>query len=266
MIYHLRYWRIYFLFLITVALIGCSTQVRKASELPEMPTASDQTEPERRAQLRLDLAAAYFENGQIEVALDEIKIALGIYTGFAEAYDLRGLIYASISMNELAQQNFRKAIQLRPKNARFWHNQAWFYCQTNRSDDAIGSFETSLGLAKSTELAKTWLAYGICQARAKNWNHAESLLLKAYGREPSNILIKLNLAEVFYQLEKYNMALQFIEEIKHNLIDKDAPLLWLNWKVHKKIGNDVVAREIEAEILQKFPNSPERLLLNLGKF
>jgi type IV pilus assembly protein PilF len=42
----------------------------------DRPTASDETDALKRARIRLDLAAAYFAQGQLTTALDEVKLAL----------------------------------------------------------------------------------------------------------------------------------------------------------------------------------------------
>src|SRR6218665_3555390 len=47
---------------------------------------SDEPENRRRARLRLELAANYFETGQAAVALDEIKQALAADPEYADAY------------------------------------------------------------------------------------------------------------------------------------------------------------------------------------
>ena len=253
-------------FSICLGLLGCSNFVPRSSDSLDLPTISDQTQSERRSRLRLDLASAYFENGQSEIALDEIKQALSIYAPLADAYNLRGLIYASMAMNDLAKQNFKKAIQLSPKNARFWHNQAWFYCQIDQLNEARTFFEKAIQLSTPVEIAKTWLAYGICEAKAHNWNRAESLLVLANERDPNNVMSKLNFAEVLYQLHKFDRALKLVTEIKHNLSYKDSSVLWLEWRVQKKIGNDNAAKVIASEIQLRFPNSPEYTLLNTGRY
>ena len=52
-------------------------------------TASDEPDTRRRARLRLELASGYFEQGQTNVALDELKQALVTDPSFADAYNLR---------------------------------------------------------------------------------------------------------------------------------------------------------------------------------
>ena len=58
----------------------------------DLATESDESPQQRRARLRIELAAAYFDQGQTLVALDEVKQALLADPGFADAYNLRGLV------------------------------------------------------------------------------------------------------------------------------------------------------------------------------
>ena len=49
-----------------------------------------------RAALRLQLASAYYEQGQFGVALDEAEQALTLAPGDAQAYGMRALILAAM--------------------------------------------------------------------------------------------------------------------------------------------------------------------------
>ena len=62
-------------------------------------------------------------------ALDEIKQALHAKPDMAEAYNLRGLIYASLGDTQLAEDSFQRALQLNPRDADTMHNYGWFLCQ-----------------------------------------------------------------------------------------------------------------------------------------
>src|SRR5207237_1429003 len=73
----------------------------------DVPAASDQTNTARRAQLRLELASGYFGRGQTTTALDEVKQALALDPNLAEGYNLRGLIYAGMGEERLADESFR---------------------------------------------------------------------------------------------------------------------------------------------------------------
>ena len=69
----------------------------------------------RRARIRLELASGYYEEGKTEVALDELKQVLAIDPNFADAYNLRGLIYMRLGDNRQAEESFRRALAINPR-------------------------------------------------------------------------------------------------------------------------------------------------------
>ena len=79
-------------------------------------TASDQTDTDRRAQVRMELAGAYFGRGQLETALDEVKLALQVQPQLVDAFNLRGLIYAAMGEPQLADESFKRALVLYPRD------------------------------------------------------------------------------------------------------------------------------------------------------
>ena len=79
----------------------------------DLVTASDETDLAKRARIRLELASAYFAQGQAATALDEVKRALAIDPDNVGAYNLRGLIYASLGEVGYAEESFRRALSLK---------------------------------------------------------------------------------------------------------------------------------------------------------
>ena len=114
-------------------LSGCATGVTSAADggarQAEPMTAFDEPEIRRRARIRLQLASSYFEQGQTTVALDELKQAIAIDPSFAGAYNLRGLIYMRMNEPGLAEESFRRAIALNPRDSDAHHNYGWMLCQ-----------------------------------------------------------------------------------------------------------------------------------------
>ena len=97
--------------MLEIELLACEAQA-------ELATSSDQTSGQRRAAIRLQLAIGYFEQRQMEVALDEIKQSLQADPEFADAYGLRALVYMEIGENKLAEDNFLRALKLAPESCR----------------------------------------------------------------------------------------------------------------------------------------------------
>ena len=99
--------------LVGALLLGaCATQPpaeAPQTELKDRMTASDEPDAVRRGRARLELAAAYFSRGQMTTALDQIKQAIGADPNSSDAFNLRGLIYANLGDQALAEESFRRA-------------------------------------------------------------------------------------------------------------------------------------------------------------
>ena len=77
-------------------LTACATGNSGTSGSAELKTASDQTVAEKRANIRLQLAVGYYQQGKYDIALDEIKQAIAADPSYADAYGMRALIYTAM--------------------------------------------------------------------------------------------------------------------------------------------------------------------------
>ena len=98
-----------------------STQTDRVGMAPsaqrDRTTESDETPDTRRARVRLELATAYYARGQLPIALDEVKLALSADPKLVPALNLRGLIYAGLADHSLAEESFKRALQMDPRDA-----------------------------------------------------------------------------------------------------------------------------------------------------
>ena len=117
------------------ALQGCATNTSPAISDADagLVTPSDEPESRRRARIRLELASNYFELGQTAVALDEVKQSLSADPSYADAFNLRGLIYMRLNDYPQAEDSFRRALSLRANDANILHNYGWLMCQQQKS-------------------------------------------------------------------------------------------------------------------------------------
>ena len=159
-------------YLLGIAMLGlnaCSTST------PGLDTLT-QAEPDatrQRAMRRLSLASAYYEQGQNDVAQQEVRAALQIDSQFADAYSLLGLIHQRDNAALLAQQSFEHAIQLASASSvnsaelsAIQHNYGWFLCQQKRYVEAQFQFERAVSHVNYRQVDKTRKAIELCQVRA----------------------------------------------------------------------------------------------------
>jgi type IV pilus assembly protein PilF len=229
-------------------------------------TASDQTDNDRRARVRLELASAYFARGQIETSLDEVKLAIQVNPNLPEAYNLRALIYAAMGEDRLAEASFTRALQLSPADGATLHNRAWFLCQRDRFAEAQLQFAALLAQSQYRDVARTQLARGVCFGRNKQWTEAENALMRAYELEPANPSTGVNLAEVLYQRQAYERARFYIGRVNDVADSVNPQTLWLATRIERKLGQESGVRLYGERLRERFPQSPEAALFEQGKF
>ena len=80
----------------------------------------------------MELASAYFGQNQMTTALDQVKLAIAADPNYGEAFNLRGLIYANLGDHVLAEESFKRALQINPRDADTMHNYGYYLCQQKR--------------------------------------------------------------------------------------------------------------------------------------
>lgn len=250
------------LFGLLVLLVGCAAP----SPDREIRTESDQTGPEKRARVRLELASAYFGRGQATTALDEIKLALAAQPDLPEAFNLRGLVYASLNETALAEQSFQRALQLAPKDGDTLHNYAWYLCQQRRFADAEAQFAAALGAPQYADVPRTLLARGVCLARNGRWADAERSISRSFELDPANPSAAFALAEVLYQRGEFERARFYVRRINSQPEQSNAQSLWMAARIERRLGNMAGVEDFARQLRERFPNSAEVQLLARGRF
>jgi len=228
-----------------------------ANETRDRVTASDEPDAHKRARARMELASAYFGRGQMATALDQVKLAIGADPLYGEAFNLRGLIYANLGDNALAEESFKRSLQLNPRDADAMHNFGWYLCQQKRYGESSALFAQALAQPQYRGVARTLLAQGICQAYAGQLGESEATLSRAYELDPSSPLTATNLSEVLYRRGEYERARFYVRRVNAQPDVANAQTLWLAARIEMKLGNRQGANEFGNQLRNRFPDSRE---------
>jgi type IV pilus assembly protein PilF len=247
------------------SLAGCALQA-PSSELKDKVTESDEPDAARRARVRLELASAYFSRGQMNVALDEVKLALAADPTLGPAFGLRGLIYGSLGDHALAEESFRRALQLNPRDVDTMQNFGWYLCQRQRYPEADRLFQDALKSPLNDEVSRTLLTQGICMARGGDLEKAETTLKRAYEIDVGNPAIAVNLAEVHYRRGDYESARFQMRRINAVREASSAQTLWLAIRIENKLGNKQGIDTLGKQLRDRFPQSREASALAAERF
>ncbi|CAN7289376.1 type IV pilus biogenesis/stability protein PilW [Massilia sp. LjRoot122] len=235
----------------------------------ELKTASDQTAAEKRASIRMQLAVGYYQQGKLEIALDEVKQAIAAEPGNAEAYGLRALIYTAMGQLPLADENYQTALRLNPGNPDLSNNYGSFLCQSlNKPAQAMPYFDTALRNRAYQTPVSALVNAGLCSIRSKNFLAAERYLLEAVRYNPDLQASNAGLARTYYERRDYQRAGFFINRlIETSKLDKlSADALWLALRVQRKLGDRSQEASLAAQLRRRFPGSPEYAAFERGAF
>jgi type IV pilus assembly protein PilF len=252
-----------------VLLAGCATQPGTgpgaASGRGEIMTESDEPDVRKRARIRLELAANYFQQGQTNVALDELKQALVTDPTYADAYNLRGLVYMRMNDNALAEDSFRRAMTLNPRDGDVLHNYGWLLCQQNRHSESLAMFGRAMATPLYGGQAKTLMTQGLCQVRAGQTAEAERSLSQSYELDAGHPVTGYNLANLLFQRGDLTRAQFYIRRLNNSNL-ANAETLWLGIKVERGLGSREAMLQLADQLKKRFGQSREAAAYERGAF
>jgi type IV pilus assembly protein PilF len=249
-----------------VLLLAACASRPPATETREARPANEAGDPVRRAQVRMELAALYFGRGQYTTALDELKQVLSARPDLPEAFSLRALVYSAMGETRLAEEDFQRTLQLVPSDGSTMHNYAWFLCQQGRFAESEALFNKALGQSQYRDIVRTYLAQGVCQARAGRWAEAERTLSRSYELDPANPATAFNLAEVLLRRGELERARFYVRRINAVADQSSAQSLWLAARIERRLGNIDAMQDHGRQLRDRFPQAPETLLYERGRF
>lgn len=248
---------------------GCTTQttvIGSVGDGKDLVTASDESDTAKRARLRMELASGYFGRGQMTTALDQVKLALQADPNLSEAYSLRGLIYANLGDDALAEESFRRALQLNPRDADAMQNFGYYLCQKKRYPEAGAMFDRALAVPQYRDQSRTLLTKGVCEAFAGQLAESEATLTRSYQLDPSNPSTAVNLSEVLFRRGDYERARFYIRRVNAVPSLTGSQTLWLAARIEQRLGNRAGAQEFGEQLRSRFPNSREAGSYERGQF
>jgi type IV pilus assembly protein PilF len=175
--------------------------------------------------------------------------------GYAQAYNILGLVYAVLGDDRKAEQNFAQALQLAPNDSDIHHNWGWYLCQHNREREALTEFETAVRnpLYRTPEIAL--VNAGRC-SQATDVRAAESYYRRALVAQPGNPLASLGLAQIAYQGGRYDEARTWMKGV---MLTTNPPPegLRLGMCVERKLGDRQAELSYVSQLRNRYPEAPE---------
>jgi type IV pilus assembly protein PilF len=244
-----------------------ASQTRVEPRPSDAATRAQQADAElkRRAQIRLELASAHYQQANYPQALEELRAALAIDPDNVAALGLMGLVQMDLGERAQAEESFQRALRIAPNDSDLLNNYGWFLCQTGRAREAIPQFQAALSNPLYSTPARALHNAGICSLRFGDEAGAEAYFTRAFQIDARNPVAMYNLGEIYLKRGDIERA-RFHSRRLIEFYPPTAETLWLALRVERKAGDRDAVASLGAQLRRQFPSSREANLLQRGAF
>lgn len=223
------------------------------------------SESRQRAGAFTDLATAYFTRGQYKVALDELRKAITADNRYGPAYNIYGLIYMELAEDKLAEENFRRAIELDRNDSETRNNFGWYLCSRGRHNEGLEQFSMAIRNPLYSKPEQAMANAGVCAEMKGDLALAEANLNKSLKLVPDNPNALIQLASLHFRQGRLNDAQRLLG--RHaELSPPSAQSLWLGVRLERKLGDRSQEAAYGLQLRKRFPDSAEARQLQAGQY
>lgn len=241
-------------------LVACAQQPSSQGKDAE---AMESANP--RARVHTELAAHYYARRQYAVALQELREALQADAGHAPAYNMLGLVHASLLEDKEAEVNFRRAIDLAPQYSEVRNNFGHFLCARQRRAEAMEHFELAWKNPLYSTPEKALANAGQCALLYGDMVEAERYSQRALIRVGNQPQALLTMAEIQYRRGNLVAARTTLRQLEAQG-GLDAGALWLALRLERRAGNREAEANYGLQLRRYHPDAQETTWLMNGQF
>lgn len=213
-------------------------------------------QPERAAELNLELGVDYLRKNNLEQAKEKIERALEQDPRNAKAHAAAGLLYDRLGEQRKSESHFDRAIALDSDNPEVRNNYAAVLCKRGEYDRGEKMALSALtdALYKTPEVAL--MNAGNCRLGARDKTGAEVHFRKVLERKPRYAPALLQMAELEFEQSNHLSARAFFDRYLE-AARPTAAALWLGYRIERELGNRAGAENYSRRLRNEFPTSDE---------
>ena len=232
---------------------------------PVISTSGNESEARNRSRIHTELAAGYFELGNLGVALEEVNIAQPADPTYAPAFNVGGLVFAAIKDDRRAEDSFQRALRLAPADPDVNNNYGQYLCQRKREAEGIKYFLIAVQNPLYQAPERSLVNAGVCARRRGDTSAAQEFFQRAITLRPNQPQALFQLADLAFASNNLANAHGFMRRLVQ-LVPPTPEILWLGLRIERRMGNSVAEASYTHQLRNNFPQSREAEALQAGRF
>jgi type IV pilus assembly protein PilF len=220
-----------------------------------LPTVNS-TKNDDSASIYLQLGVRYMDLGKLEVAKENLQLALKKDPNNTQVHNAFAFLYEKLNDYDQAKEHYEIALDESPNDWSVQNNFGRFLCDR-------GEYKQGMALltqAISTQLNdKQWLALtnaGRCQLAMNQKQSAKAYFKQALILNNTYAPALLEMQKISYQSGEYWAAKGYLQRYL-SVADHTSGTLWLGMQTERALGNASLAKEYQNLLLEKYPLSDE---------
>ena len=213
-------------------------------------------QPERAAEINLELGIEHLRKGSLQQAKDKIDRALEQNPRYGRAHLVAGMLYNRLGDDNTAESHYQRAVALEPKNPEFKNNYAVYLCQKKKFErgQKMALEAAADPLYKTPEVA--YANAGNCARDADNLKAAEEYFRRALAAKPRYGEALFQMADIEYLQTEYMSARGFLQ--RYLEVGRTSPAtLWLGVRIERGLGNKAQAQHYAQRLKAEYPSAAQ---------
>jgi type IV pilus assembly protein PilF len=226
---------------------GCASDVERADK---------EAKRVRRVEIHTSLGAEYMARSQLDVAKQELELALDLDSSDSQANHYMGLLQIRLKDNDRGEDYLRRAINLKPENAEARNSYGVFLCEQGRLDEADEQFQAALKVPLYQTPDQANANAGVCKLKKNDRRAAMAYFRAALQSNPKHPVALVNMARLSLENNEPLAARGFMQRYFEVAGDNPQVLL-LAFRIERALGAKDAQATYALRLRGKYPNSVE---------
>ncbi|WP_261815863.1 type IV pilus biogenesis/stability protein PilW [Vibrio gallicus] len=178
-------------------------------------SADDKTKfaPLAAANARIELGLSYLQLGDTVRAKQNFDIAHQYAPKYVRSSSALAYYYQYVSQVKLAEDWYRRALDLSPDNGNLLNDFGVFLCRQHRYKQALQKFEQAIQQSDYILVAASYENSGLCALQAGQWHQAEAYFIKSLEFQPNRYRSDIELVKLNIRFGQAQLAQQRLNRI-----------------------------------------------------